>query len=83
MVAVVRSERKWIVWDSNLQVLLTSRTQKVRRNVIFERARFNQRNQQQNESAEEYIAVLYNLAGNCEYGALLDEMIRDHLVVGI
>ena len=27
---------------------------KVRRNVIFERARFNQRNQQQNESAEEY-----------------------------
>ena len=46
---------------------------KVRRNIIFERARFNQRNQQQNESAEEYIAVLYNLARNCEYGALLDK----------
>ena len=56
---------------------------KVRRNIVFERARFNQRNQQQNESAEEYIAVLYNLAGNCEYGTLLDEIICDCLVVGI
>ena len=27
--------------------------------------------------------TLYNLAGNCEYGALLDEMIRDRLIVGI
>ena len=46
---------------------------KARRNVILERARFNQRNQQENESAKEYIAVLYNLEGNCEYGDLKDE----------
>ena len=56
---------------------------KVRRNIIFERARFNRRNQQEKESAEEYIAALYNLAENYEYGTLKSEMIRDRLVVGI
>ena len=56
---------------------------KVRKNVIFERARFNRRNQQQGESAEQYIIVLYELAEDCEYGALHSEMIRDRLVVGI
>ena len=47
---------------------------KVRKNVIFERARFNRRNQQQGESAEQYIIVLYELAEDCEYGALHSEM---------
>ena len=56
---------------------------KVRRNVIFERARFNQRNQGAGESAEAYIMELYRLAENCSYGELKDEMIRDRLVVGI
>ena len=56
---------------------------KVRKNVIFERACFNRRNQQQGESAEQYIIVLYELAEDCEYGALHSEMIRDRLVVGI
>ena len=56
---------------------------KIRRNIIFERARFNRRNQQPGESAEQYIMALYSLAANCEYGALQDEMIRDRLVVGI
>ena len=51
--------------------------------MIFERARFNCRNQLEGESAEQYIAVLYNLAENCEYGELQAEMIRDRLVVGI
>ena len=55
----------------------------VRKNVIFERARFNRRNQSEGEPAEQYIAVLYNLAENCEYGGLKNEMIRDRLVVGI
>ena len=55
----------------------------VRHNVIFERARFNQRNQLPGESAEKYIAELYRLAENCNYGNLKDEMIRDRLVVGI
>ena len=56
---------------------------KVRKNVIFERARFNRRNQLPEESAEEYITILYSLVENCEYGDLTSQMIRDRLVVGI
>eukprot|EP00731_Ephydatia_muelleri_P034495 Em0062g18a len=55
----------------------------VRRNVIFERARFNRRDQLEGETADEYIATLFSLAENCEYGGLKDELIRDRLVVGI
>ena len=56
---------------------------KVRRNIIFERARFNKRNQREGETSERYIMDLYRLAENCGYGALKEEMIRDRLVVGI
>ena len=42
---------------------------KVRKNTIFERARFNKRNQLEGESAESYITALYELAENCDYGA--------------
>lgn len=55
----------------------------VRRNVIFERARFNQRSQLQGESVEHFITTLYTLAEGCNYGDLKDEMIRDRIVVGI
>jgi len=55
----------------------------VRKNTIFERARFNRRDQLDGESADEYIAVLHSLAEDCEYGALKGELIRDRLVVGI
>ena len=56
---------------------------KVRRNVIFERARFNRHNQVDGETAEQYTMELYRLAESCNYGDLKDEMIRDRLVVGI
>ena len=56
---------------------------KVRRNSIFERARFNRRNQLEGGSAEQYIMELYKLAENCNYGDMKTEMIRDRLVVGI
>jgi len=56
---------------------------RVRRNVIFERARFNRRSQLAGESAEQFIMELYTLAKNCNYGDMTDEMIRDWLVVGI
>ena len=49
----------------------------IRRNVIFEHARFNRCNQQEGESAEKYITDLYTLADNCNYGDLREEMIRD------
>ena len=55
----------------------------VRKNVIFERARFNRRCQKQDESVEQFITCLYQLSENCEYGDLRDEMIRDRIVVGI
>ena len=55
----------------------------VRKNVIFERAKFNRRNQLDVESVEHYIRVLYALVETCEYGALQDEMLRDQIVVGI
>ena len=56
---------------------------KVRMNFIFERARFNQRNQLKEETAEKYIATLYSLVENCNYGDLKEEILRDRLVVGI
>ena len=56
---------------------------KVRKNVIFERARFNRRNQLDGESAETFIMALYALAEHCEYKDTKEEMIRDRLVVGI
>ena len=56
---------------------------KVRKNIIFERARFNQRSQLDGESAEQYITALYRLINFCEYGALKEEMLRDRIVVGI
>ena len=43
---------------------------KVRKNIIFERARFNGRSQREGESVEQFITSLYNLAENCEYGEL-------------
>ena len=51
----------------------------VRKNIIFERAKFNCWSQ----LAREFIMSLYNLAESCSYAELKDEMIRDRLVVGI
>ena len=56
---------------------------KVRTNTIYERARFNRRDQQEGESAEQYITALYSLVETCNYGNLQDELLRDRLVVGI
>ena len=55
----------------------------VRKNVIFERARFNQRCQEPEESVEQFITSLYDLAENYSYDDLKDQMIRDSIVVGI
>ena len=55
----------------------------VRKNVNIERAQFNSRNQQEGETSEQYIASLYCLAETCDYAGLKEEMIRNHLVVGI
>ena len=57
---------------------------RVRRNVIFERAKFNSRNQGAEESAEQYITALYSLVETCEYNPeMVEELLRDRLVVGM
>ncbi|KAK3107078.1 hypothetical protein FSP39_006562 [Pinctada imbricata] len=55
----------------------------VRRNVIIERAKFNQRMQNEGESVDNFITSLYTLAEHCGYNDLHDEMIRDRIVVGL
>lgn len=54
-----------------------------RRNVIFERAKFNRRSQKDGESADSFITALHGLAEHCNFGALREEMIRDRIVVGL
>ena len=50
---------------------------KVCKNVIFERARFNRRGQEEGETVEHFIASLYQLSEDCQYGEIRNEMIRD------
>jgi len=54
----------------------------VRKNVIIERAKFNCRFQLPEEPADQFIASLYNLTTDCQYGDLKNEIIRDRIVVG-
>ena len=54
-----------------------------KRNVIFERAKFNMRKQETGEGVDNFITDLYALAEHCGYGTLHDQMIRDRLVVGL
>ncbi|PVD28732.1 hypothetical protein C0Q70_11326 [Pomacea canaliculata] len=53
-----------------------------KRNIIHERARFHARNQKPDESIEEYIRDLYELAAKADVRDK-DEVIRDRLVLGI
>ena len=57
----------------------------VRKNVIFERAKFNTRRQLSGETSEQYILALYTLAERCNYTSReqMEQEIRDRLVVGI
>uniref|UniRef100_A0A3B5QZY7 Gypsy retrotransposon integrase-like protein 1 n=1 Tax=Xiphophorus maculatus TaxID=8083 RepID=A0A3B5QZY7_XIPMA len=54
-----------------------------RRNIIFERAKFNQRQQETGESIDGFHTALHCLAEYCGYGTLHDEMVRDRFVVGL
>ena len=51
----------------------------IKRNIIFERAKFNLRSQQEGESVENFITDLHCLAEHCEFGVLKDELIRTNL----
>ena len=52
-------------------------------NEIYERYQFNKRDQESGESIDSNVASLRTLAKTCNYGALLDSLIRDRIVVGI
>lgn len=54
-----------------------------KRNIIYERARFNTRTQGESESVEEFSTALHTLADTCNFGELREELIRDRLVVGL
>ena len=54
-----------------------------KRNVIFERAKFNQLLQLEGECVDTFMTALHKLAENCKFGNLHDEMIRDRIVVGL
>ena len=56
---------------------------KVKKNVIYECARFNQHNQLLDKSADHFFTELHRLADNCEFGEMKDQLIRDRLVFGI
>ena len=56
---------------------------KVKKNVIYERARFNRRSQLPEESVDRFITEVHSLADSCEFGTMKEELIRDRLVVGI
>ena len=49
-----------------------------KRNVIYERAKFNSRKQEEGEPVDSFITDLHALAEHCEYKDLHDEMIRCH-----
>ena len=55
----------------------------VRQNVIFQRAKFNRRCQEDGKTVDTFITALHTLAEHCDYGTLKDEMIRDRIVVGL
>lgn len=54
-----------------------------KKNIIYERAKFNQRVQLPGETVDSFITALYGLAEHCNYGQLQSELIRDRLVVGL
>ena len=50
---------------------------------IVRRLKFNTRGQKEGESVSEFVAALRKLAEHCEFGAVLDDMLRDRIVCGI
>ena len=56
---------------------------KVHKSVIYERTRFNKRNQLPNESVEQIITAVHKLGDSCKFGKMKEDLIRDCFVVGI
>ena len=52
-------------------------------NEIYERYRFNKRDQEPNESLDAYVTALRTLAKTCNFGVLENSLIRDRIVIGV
>ncbi|KAK2564322.1 hypothetical protein P5673_012582 [Acropora cervicornis] len=52
-------------------------------NEIYERYRFNKRDQKPNESLDVYVTALRTLAKTCNCGVLENSLIRDWIVIGV
>ena len=55
----------------------------LKNNVIFERAKFNSRVQEKDETVDSFITDIYQLSQHCEFQTLKNELIRDRIVVGL
>lgn len=55
----------------------------VKKNIIYERARFNRRVQQEGEPVDAFITDLHAMSESCEYGSLREDLVRDRIVVGL
>ena len=51
--------------------------------ITAERVVFSQRHRKDSETVTQFINALRALAGHCEFGASLDERLRDQLIIGI
>ena len=54
-----------------------------KKNITYERYIFNTRVQQANETVDQYVTELKNMATTCDYGELREGLIRDRIVIGI
>ncbi len=53
------------------------------RNTVYERYVFNTCTQETHETIDGYVNKLRRLSATCQYGELLNEMIRDRMVIGV
>ena len=54
-----------------------------KKNITYERHKFNTRNQEETESIDQYVTELRTLASTCEFENLKEGLIRDRVVCGI
>ena len=61
-------------------IRLMDNNQNPKRNIIAERLKFNSRIRQSNETIASFVVELLRLSEHGDYGDVLEDMIRDHLV---
>ena len=55
----------------------------IRRNVIFERSKFNKRVQLENETVDSFVTDLHCMAEPCQFADINGELVCDQFVIGI